>query len=77
MTSSSEGAGRIAERAQMEEEARAELQSKGGHATLQTWRHQTASLRSSLKDESAADFLERNNTSINDRMVAIFDSVGA
>lgn len=62
---------------QMEEDARAELQSKGGASTLQTWREQTAALRTSLKDESAASFLERNNTSINDRMVAIFDAVKA
>jgi hypothetical protein len=57
---------------QMEEEARTELQSKTGSAA---WREQTASLRSTLRDESAASFLERTNTSINDRMVAIFDAV--
>ena len=60
---------------QMEEEARAELQSKG--ASSASWREQTASLRSTLRDESAASFLERTNTSINDRMVAIFDAVKA
>jgi hypothetical protein len=62
---------------QMEEEARAELQSKNGAANSSVWREQTASLRQSLKDETAAAFLERTNTSINDRMVAIFDAVKA
>jgi cytoskeletal protein RodZ len=62
---------------QMEEEARAELQSKNGAANSSVWREQTTTLRQSLKDETAAAFLERTNTSINDRMVAIFDAVKA
>ena len=62
---------------QMEEEARAEMQSKNGLGNSATWREQTAVLRNSLKDETAAAFLERNNVSINDRMVAIFDAVKA
>jgi hypothetical protein len=62
---------------QMEEEARAEFQSKNGAANSSVWREQTANLRQSLKDETAAAFLERTNTSINDRMVAIFDAVKA
>jgi hypothetical protein len=59
----------------MEVEARLELQSKGSSSAA--WREQTASLRSTLKDESAASFLERTNTSINDRVVADFDAIKA
>lgn len=62
---------------QLEEEARAEMQSKNGFGNSATWREQTAVLRNSLKDETAAAFLERTNVSINDRMVAIFDAVKA
>lgn len=62
---------------QMEIESRAEMQSKNGPANNSVWREQVSSLRQSLKEESAAEFLERTNTSINDRMVAIFDSVKA
>ena len=59
---------------QMEEEARAEIQSKAG---FPQWRHQTAALRRQLNSEDAGSFLERANVSVNDRMVAIFDSVSA
>jgi len=62
---------------QMQEEAQTALQSKNGAANYAAWRDQTAALRNSLKEETAAAFLERTNVSINDRMVAFFDAVKA
>ena len=62
---------------QMQEEAQTALQSKNGAANYTAWRDQTAALRNSLKEETAAAFLERTNVSINDRMVAFFDAVKA
>lgn len=62
---------------QMEEESRAEMQNKAGHSSLSQWRDQTAALRKQLDSEDAGEFLERANMSVNDRMVAIFDSVKA
>jgi hypothetical protein len=62
---------------QMQEEAHTALQSKNGAANFAAWRDQTAALRNSLKEETAAAFLERTNVSINDRMVAFFDAVKA
>ena len=62
---------------QMQEEAVTALQSKNGAANFAAWRDQTAALRNSLKEETAAAFLERTNVSINDRMVAFFDAVKA
>jgi hypothetical protein len=62
---------------QMQEEAHTALQSKNGAANYAAWRDQTAALRNSLKEETAAAFLERTNVSINDRMVAFFDAVKA
>jgi type IV secretory pathway VirB10-like protein len=62
---------------QMQEEAHTALQSKNGAANYAAWRDQTTALRNSLKEETAAAFLERTNVSINDRMVAFFDAVKA
>lgn len=62
---------------QMQEEAQTALQSKNGAANFAAWREQTSALRNSLKEETAAAFLERTNVSINDRMVAFFDAVKA
>jgi hypothetical protein len=62
---------------QMQEEAHTALQSKNGAANFAAWRDQTTALRNSLKEETAAAFLERTNVSINDRMVAFFDAVKA
>jgi hypothetical protein len=64
-------------RAALSEESRVQMQQKGRHANSAQWREQTATLRSALRNESAASFLEGMNTSVNDRMVAIFDSVRA
>lgn len=63
---------------QMDQEARAEMtQMKTTGVNAELWREQTASLREQLKNETLAEMLERTNVSINDRMVAMFDSVKA
>ena len=62
-------------RSAVDAEAGLEMQMKGRHANSAQWRDQTSSLRAALKDQNTADFLDMANVSINDRMVAIFDSV--
>jgi hypothetical protein len=58
----------------MEYQARAEMQSKGGMGNNAMWREQTASLRKSLSKD-AASLLDEMNVSINDRVVSDFNSV--
>jgi len=58
----------------MEYQARAEMQSKGGMGNNAMWREQTASLRKSL-DKDAATLLDEMNVSINDRVVSDFNNV--
>jgi hypothetical protein len=57
----------------MEYQARAEMQSKGGMGNNAMWREQTASLRKSVPN--AASLLDELNVSINDRVVSDFNSV--
>ena len=64
-------------RAALSEESRVQMQQKGRHGNSAQWREQTATLRSELQNESVASFLEGMNTSVNDRMVGIFESVRA
>jgi hypothetical protein len=58
----------------LEKQARVEMQSKGGAGNSALWRAQTASLRKSLGDDDAADFLERANFSVNDRVISSFNA---
>lgn len=58
----------------MEYQARAEMQSKGGMGNNAMWRTQTASLRKSLQKD-AASLLDEMNVSINDRVVSDFNNV--
>lgn len=58
----------------MEYQARAEMQSKGGMGNNAMWREQTASLRKSLTRD-AATLLDEMNISINDRVVSDFNNV--
>ncbi len=58
----------------MEYQARAEMQSKGGMGNNAMWRTQTASLRKSLHKD-VASILDEMNVSINDRVVSDFNSV--
>ena len=58
----------------MEYQARAEMQSKGGMGNNAMWREQTASLRKSL-EKDAATLLDEMNVSINDRVVSDFNNV--
>lgn len=58
----------------MEYQARAEMQSKGGMGNNAMWREQTASLRKSLSKD-AASLLDEMNISINDRVVSDFNNV--
>jgi hypothetical protein len=58
----------------MEYQARAEMQSKGGMGNNAMWREQTASLRKSL-EKDAATLLDEMNISINDRVVSDFNSI--
>jgi cytoskeletal protein RodZ len=57
----------------MEYQARAEMQSKGGMGNNAMWREQTASLRKSVPN--AASLLDELNVSINDRVVSDFNNV--
>jgi hypothetical protein len=56
----------------LEYQARVEMQTKGGMANNAMWRAQTASLRRSLQNDDPADFLERSNFSVNDRVLSSF-----
>jgi len=58
----------------LENQARVEMQSKGGLGNSALWRAQTASLRRSLGDADAAEFLERSNMSVNDRVISSFNA---
>ena len=58
----------------LEKQARVEMQSKGGLGNSALWRAQTASLRKSLGTDDAADFLERANISVNDRVISSFNA---
>jgi hypothetical protein len=58
----------------MEYQARAEMQSKGGMGNNAMWREQTASLRKSL-EKDAATLLDEMNVSINDRVVSDFNNI--
>jgi hypothetical protein len=58
----------------LEKQARVEMQSKGGLGNSALWRAQTASLRKSLGNDDAADFLERANFSVNDRVISSFNA---
>jgi len=58
----------------LEKQARVEMQSKGGVGNSALWRAQTASLRKSLGTDDAADFLERANISVNDRVISSFNA---
>ena len=58
----------------MEYQARAEMQSKGGMGNNAMWRTQTASLRKSLHKD-VASILDEMNVSINDRVVSDFTNV--
>jgi hypothetical protein len=58
----------------LENQARVEMQSKGGLGNSALWRAQTASLRKSLGDDDAAEFLERSNISVNDRVISSFNT---
>jgi hypothetical protein len=58
----------------MEYQARAEMQSKGGMGNNAMWRTQTASLRKSLHKDVAI-ILDEMNVSINDRVVSDFTNV--
>jgi hypothetical protein len=58
----------------LEKQARVEMQSKGGVGNSALWRAQTASLRKSLGSDDAADFLERANISVNDRVISSFNA---
>jgi hypothetical protein len=58
----------------LENQARVEMQSKGGVGNSALWRAQTASLRKSLGDADAAEFLERANMSVNDRVISSFNA---
>jgi hypothetical protein len=64
-------------RRQMEENGRGEIQIKNSHANSAHWREQTSALRENLKDEAVEDYLERNNLSINDRVVGMFNAMKA
>ncbi len=56
----------------LEHQARVEMQTKGGMANNAMWRAQTASLRKSLENDDPAEFLERSNISVNDRVLSSF-----
>jgi hypothetical protein len=56
----------------LEHQARVEMQTKGGMANNAMWRAQTASLRKSLQNDDPAEFLERSNISVNDRVLSSF-----
>lgn len=58
----------------LENQARVEMQSKGGLGNSALWRAQTASLRRSLGAADAAEFLERSNMSVNDRVISSFNA---
>ena len=58
----------------LENQARVEMQSKGGLGNSALWRAQTASLRKSLGADDAAEFLERSNISVNDRVISSFNT---
>lgn len=58
----------------LENQARVEMQSKGGLGNSALWRAQTASLRKSLGHGDAAEFLERSNMSVNDRVISSFNA---
>jgi hypothetical protein len=58
----------------LENQARVEMQSKGGVGNSALWRAQTASLRKSLGHADAAEFLERANMSVNDRVISSFNA---